>query len=827
MVGIGATNMQTFANTRNVIISAVHNVNRTLKTLLQQFRLRPVRAVTCLLLLPPVFFIFSAFFLSLFTIRIQKHDFSWILHDRNDQFFAECENREKQLGFWPLPEKVPQNVRKTALAAEDRRFDSHSGVDIRSAIRAIVTNYFKKSGYSGASTIAMQVSRLQRGRESNWFTKVEDSFTALWITLFFGKEKVLRQYLTIAPYGNRTFGIGCAARKYFQKPIEDLSLAQSALMIAIPRAPARMNLYRYTGFKHTMQRARFILKRCYNYGWITKLEYMDALIELDYIKMPEKQYRDLPNIHAILNYEKSFYAGVTAPLFPLRKVSIDLDIQRIAFEEMGTQLEKLASCDIGNSAVMVVDRTTAQVLAYIGSDNYYNQSTGGAIDCGTIHRSTGSLLKPFIYALGMEQCGFTAATILTDMNFDFGRNKKSFIPENCDHEYLGPVLYKTALANSRNIPAVHLLKSIGVNSMYGRLIDCNLTLDDGLADYYGLGLSIGGLYCSLQSLCRAYLSFGNDGAIRNLSWFCDDTSGSWKRVIPPDIASMIQLFLSDPQARLPTFPRGGNLEYPFSVAVKTGTSEGYRDAWCVAWSDTYLVGAWMGNVDNHPMKNISGYTGAAPLVKRVLERLHPDRITGIEKNVFSPPKDYIPQKICILSGKKADMNTPYTSTEYFKPGTEPVEYSDVVQVIAIDKRNKLLAVPGCTDHIEYQSFIALPIEFEDWAKVQGLPVPPRRYSPLCGSESTIDSFDIRITWPRSGSRFFKDPEMPDAKNYLPLTCRVTPDAKNVLWIVNGKEQSVLSASDVFKWPIEKGTYEFKANVPGTPFFSKPVIIEIF
>jgi penicillin-binding protein 1C len=779
------------------------------------------------MLLVPALIILSAFLMSLLTIRIEKHEFSWILHDRNDRFFAECENREKQIGFWPLPEKVPQKVRVTALAAEDRRFDNHLGVDPQSVIRAVVQNYIEKKGYSGASTIAMQVARLQRGGKSNWFTKIEDSFTATWLTILYGKDAVLRQYLTIAPYGNRTYGIGCAARKYFEKPVKDLSLAESALLIAIPRAPARMNLYRYSGFKHAMQRARHILKRSLTYHWITKIEYDDAITELQYIKIPVRRYRDPANIHAILNYEKSLYAGKTAPLFPLRKVSINSDLQRMVYEEMRNQLEKLAVCDIGNASVMVVDRKSAQVLAYIGSDDYYNSSTSGAIDYGDIQRSTGSLLKPFIYGFGMENCGFTAATILTDMNFDFGSSHKSFIPENCDREYLGPVIYKTALANSRNIPAVHVLKNVGVNLMYRRLIELGLTTDDGLAEYYGLGLSIGGLYCSLQSICRAYLSLGNNGAFRNLAWFSDDTSGSWKKVMPPDIAQMIQLFLSDPQARLPTFPRGGNLEYPFSVAVKTGTSEGYRDAWSVAWSDTYLVGAWMGNADNHPMKMISGYTGPAPLVKNIIQKLHPDRISGIDKNGFFQPDDYIPRNICILTGKKADRNTPYTSTEFFKPGTEPVEYSTVIQVLGIDKRNKLLAVPGCTDHVEYQSFIVLPLEFESWAKVQGLPVPPRRYSPLCGSAMVSDSFTIQITWPRSGSRFFKDPEMPAAQSYLPFTCRVTPETRNVLWTVNGKEQTVLPASEVFKWPIKKGTFEFKANVPGTPFVSKVVVVEIF
>jgi penicillin-binding protein 1C len=800
---------------------------KLIKKLNNKIRSNPLLASFGFLLLIPILIVFTAFLPSLFTIRIQKHEHSWILHDRNDRFFAECENSEKQIGFWPLPEKVPSRVRMSVLAAEDCRFDKHLGIDVRSVIRAVVHNYIEKNGYSGASTIAMQVARLQRGGKSNWFTKIEDSFTALWLTVFYGKDTVLKQYLTIAPYGNRTYGIGCAARKYFQKPVDDLSLAQSALLIAIPRAPAKMNLYRYSGYKNTMQRARLILKRCRKYNWITKLEYDDAITELQYIKIPLKQYRDPANIHAILNYEKSLYSRKNAPLFPLRKVSIDSDIQRMAVQEMGRQLEILATCDIGNAAVMVIDRKSAQVLAYIGSDDYYNSGTSGAIDYGAIQRSTGSLLKPFIYGYGMENCGFTAATILTDMNFDFGNNHKSFIPENSDREYLGPVLYKTALANSRNIPAVHVLKEIGVNSMYRRLIDLDLTEDDGLAEYYGLGLSIGGLYCTLQSLCRAYLTFGNKGTFRNLAWFSDDTSGSWKKVMPPDIAQMIQLFLSDPQARLPTFPRGGNLEYPFSVAVKTGTSEGYRDAWCVAWSDTYLVGAWMGNADNHPMKMTTGYTGPATLVKNIMEKLHPDRISGIDKNGFCPPADYTPENICILTGKKADRNTPYTSAEYFKPGTEPIEYSNVVQTIGIDTRNKLLAVPGCTDHIEYQSFIVLPLEFESWAKVQGLPVPPRRYSSLCGSIIESDSFFVQITWPRSGSRFFKDPEMPKTQSYLPLTCRVTPDTKNVLWIVNGKEQTVLPTSDAFKWPIQKGTFEFKACVPGMPFCSNTVVVEVF
>jgi membrane carboxypeptidase/penicillin-binding protein len=158
------------------------------------------------------------------------------------------------------------------------------------------------------------------------------------------------------------FGTGCAARKYFEKPLNDLSLAQSALLISIPRAPARMNLYRYSGFKNTLQRARFILKRCRKYQWITENEFNDALTELDCMKIPVKRYRDPATIHAILNYEKSLYSGQAAPLFPLRKVSIDMDVQRLAYEEMRMRLEKLSQCDIGNASVMVVDRRKLRFL---------------------------------------------------------------------------------------------------------------------------------------------------------------------------------------------------------------------------------------------------------------------------------------------------------------------------------------------------------------------------------------------------------------------------------------------------------------------------------
>lgn len=437
----------------------------------------------------------------------------------------------------------------------------------------------------------------------------------------------------------------------------------------------------------------------------------------------------------------------------------------------------------------------------------------------------------FIYAQGMEWQGYTPSTVLTDLGFDFGAGGRSFVPENYDHKFMGPVLYKAALANSRNIPAVQVLKATGVDLFYDLCIALGLAPDDGKARHYGLGLSIGGLYCTLQQVCAAYLTLANAGARRALAWeIGGDTAAPGRQILRPEIALQIRRFLSDPAARLPSFPRGGNLEYPFAVAAKTGTSEGFRDSWCLAWSDRYLVGVWIGNADFSPTKGLSGYSGAAGIVKKMLLALHPDRVDGQSDIQFPPPPGFTPVAICRLTGKRADRLTPHTTVEFFPKGGEPSEYSDVQRLLPVDRRNGLLAHPGCLAgrkrDIEYRRFTVLAPEFADWARSQGLEVPPDRYSPDCGAAPIVDAYDIAIASPREGSRFYLDPEMPPGKSVMTFTCRVSPAPKSILWYVNGEEKTVAGHPFKLAWAMRPGTHVFQAAVPGTPFRSRPVRIEV-
>lgn len=779
-------------------------------------------------------FIFISVFFLLFTIaiihgladtRLKKLYPSRLFLDRTHTFIASVENQYKDYGYWKMPDSLPSTLVTAALAAEDRRFHYHPGIDFYAVGRAFIDNYIRRRGYSGASTIAMQVARLQRGSGGGWYFKVHDAAAALGMTTVFGRERVLRHYFRITPYGNRISGAACASRRYFYKPVQDLSPAEAALLASIPKAPSRFNLFNDKGFALARRRAKLIIDRSLQYGWISPATHSEALSELSSLSRPVKQTRSDASFHFI-EACKSKLDGKGSGVI---RTTLDSRIQDSVNTILRLDYPRMQQFEARNAAAMVVDLENGHVLAYIGSVDYYSKH-GGAINCAALPRSTGSLLKPFIYAAGMEWQGYNASTVLTDVGFDFGKGPRSFIPENYDRKFMGPVLYKVALANSRNVPSVQVLNSIGVDLFYRMCISLGLTDDDGKAQYYGLGLSIGGLYCSQEQLMAAYMALANKGLWRDLVWQMDlpDTSEQrGRQVIHPEIAMQIRRFLSDPNARLPSFPRGGNMEYPFAVAVKTGTSEGFRDSWCLAFSDKYLVGVWLGNTDFSPTKRFSGYEGAAAVVKKILMFLHPDRAGGLNDLDFPPPEGYEPVRICRLTGKKADRFTPYVTTEYFKPGTEPVEYSNVQQMLPIDKRNGLIAFPGCRAPIEYRRFIVLSPEYYDWARSQGLEVPPERYSPLCGEIPPSDNYEISITSPRSNTRFYLDPEMPPGKSTLTLNCRALPQPASVLWFVNGQEYRVASYPFKLEFPMSPGKYEFQAAIPHTDVKSKPVNIEIY
>src|SRR3989454_1009695 len=428
-------------------------------------------------------------------------------------------------------------------------------------------------------------------------------------TARYGHAAVLAHYLRIAPYGNRVRGIAYAARRYLGKPVEDLSWAETAFLVAIPQAPARMNPYREPGRTRAAERERRILDALLAGNVLGRDEYDLAVRQIAALRIPPLGRRPPDALHAVLHLERLFRHDAPLPA-PLVDTTLDLDVQQAVVAMVADTLPGLHERGAGNAAAIVVERGTNRVVAWVGSAGYFDDRHAGAYDYARVPRSPGSTLKPFLYALALERGAITPATILDDILRTPGDIT------NADEAFLGPLLPRVALADSRNVPAANLLDRLGLDDGYAFLRDLGLHDGDQPGRHWGLGLAIGAMPTTLERLVRAYTVLAGDGRAGELVWYRGESLAAPRRLLSEDTARLVTLFLADPMARLPTFPRMGPSEYPFPVAVKTGTSSKYRDALTVAYSTRYVVGVWLGRPDYRPMSRLTAFSSAGSQIGR-------------------------------------------------------------------------------------------------------------------------------------------------------------------------------------------------------------------
>ena len=736
-----------------------------------------------------------------------------IFTDRYGAFLAEgTADKNAPLGFWDPPTVLPERIVACLLAVEDKRYYEHLGVDLRSLLRALVNN-LSGGPRQGASTIAMQVARLQRPGARTLWKKACEMGTAVWLNRKYGHESVLRHYLKIVPQGNRIHGVAYAAQRYFQKPLADLSWAEASVLASLPRAPGKMNLYRFEGRRRAFERATLILNLLHNNRTLDEESLARSQRQLNSLEIPIKESRPYHSYHAILRLQEEINgtASYTKPV----STTLDLPLQEVVNGIAGEAMEHLRQRGAGNLAVIVAERETGAIQSYLGSDFYADTDFSGAINYATTPRSAGSTLKPFIYALGMEAGAFSPASVLADLPFNLVHSRGQYSIANYDERHLGPMLYRKALANSRNVPAVHLLKTVGLAKTYDLFRELGLAKDDRSASVYGLGLAIGGLYVTLEDLVAAYGVLANDGEAFRLRWFETADQETLSQLIPEDVARQITLFLSDPLARLPTFTRMGPLEYPFPVAVKTGTSQGFRDAWAVAYSSKYIVGAWIGHPDHERMKQVAGLD-AARLVKAILLFLHPKERRGVDEKLFPPPQlhqdsegstGYQLVKLCPLSGELATEACSEVVLEYLPLETEPAASCKVHQSFAVDRRTGTLAGPMTPpERVEIRSYAVLPPQFAAWGTMHGYGPPP---SPSTESPSV----SIAIKEPIDGSVFRFHPDTPQQLQSIALRANVTPTVPEIVWYVDGEPFQKVSYPYTTRWHLCAGSHAVQARFP--------------
>jgi len=503
---------------------------------------------------------------------------------------------------------------------------------------------------------------------------------------------------------------------------------------------------------------------------LSKAEFALAQTQLDELPLVERAVRPNQALHAILNLRDALSGddGWCRGQNDLRVVTtIDLDIQNRVARLAAKSLARWRGDGAQQIAVIVTRTSSREVLAWLGSAGYFN-SLSGAVDFALTERSPGSTLKPFIYALALDRGDIAPDTPLLDSAADAGA------VENADHNFLGPMLPRQALANSRNVPAISLVRTIGLDETYLYLRLLGLHDEDRQARYFGLPMAIGGLPTSLAKLVRAYEVLANDGMEGDLVWYRGQPTAPPRRLMSAATARLVTLFLSDPMARLPSFPRLSAVEYPFPVAVKTGTSQGYRDAWTVAYSRDYLVGVWVGRPDAGAMRNVGGSSSAARLARAILLDLQGNAVDQAAL-AFPAPAGHEAREVCVGAGRGAGGSCEATLREW-------------------------LPIP-----------VAL-------AQTQRDPMP------MMSSEEP--AVQLAIATPQDDTHIIRNPEMPANLASLALTASVSPALQQLLWYVDGQPYRLAASTESVRWPLQVGLHKFQVRIPNRGIASAVVTVRV-
>jgi penicillin-binding protein 1C len=692
--------------------------------------------------------------------------------------------------------ELPPVLVNATIAAEDRRFLRHPGVDPVAFVRAFIRNVRAGAVVEGGSTITQQTAKLlldrrakqRRGRGLG--SKFKEAVLALRLEHRLTKQQILALYLNVAPYGNQVVGAGRASDVYFGVEPSLLTVAQATFLAALPQRPSAYNPYKDPA--PAIRRQRRILDTLVREKLITSDDAHVARNEWLQIQPAAKAFAAPHFVEMVL--------AAHGPTRPARLMTtLDAELQATVADIVRAHRRALLAHGAHNAAVVVLDNATSEWIAWEGSGDYFDRDHGGSINGGTTLRQPGSALKPFVYALGFET-GETPATVLADVPSSYPTAEPGIVytPRNYDGSFHGPLRVRQALAGSQNVPAVALASKTGVPDLLRLFRNAGFTAFDKTASHYGLGLALGNAEVTLAELVGAYAVLARGGVWKQPHAVISTEHAESRRVMSPRAAFWVTDILSDDEARAYVFGRGGSLEFPFPVAVKTGTSQAYRDNWTVGYTREVTVGVWVGNFDRRPLVGSTGVTGAAPIFHAVMlaAQQHVHGREEAEGDLVSRPSDLREGTVCALSGMRAGDACPIRVNEWLPPGFSPL--------------------PCSWHHASEDGLLTLwPDEYRTWALTRGLlegdqparAMNPAGDRPAAGTDRTARRFEIIS--PPDGATYLIDPMLRMEFQTLPL--RLIGASGLVEWSVNGRRLGGQSEDADPSWPLQRGKYSFRAR----------------
>jgi penicillin-binding protein 1C len=733
--------------------------------------------------------------------------------------------------------QFPEIFLQATLVSEDTNFYQHPGVDLAALARAIFFNTLERRITSGASTITQQLVRNMLGvkRDRGFSEKLLEAAYAIRINNYYSKDKILELYLNTIYYGNQSYGAQTAALNYFGKNLIDLDKAELTILAGLPQSPSNYNPL--VNLPLAKKRQQYVLNQLIEKKYLTEQEAETIYNQPLKFNNNSAAFKAPHFIHYVLNQLDQTYGPDLVNYGGLQvTTTLDYNLQLSAQRIIDRRLDELSTKNVTNAAALAA-APNGQILVWIGSRNYFDESIAGQVDIIQALRQPGSALKPFLYLLALEK-GYTAASILPDLPYTFQTDSGPYSPKNYDLDYRGPVRLRRALANSLNIPAVRMLEKLGLNNFLNFLRNFGLESLNRPSEYYGLALTLGGGEVRFYELFRAYLALANSGNLIEPSVILKVEQSALSK--PHDLSSKMEKLsewqaplsrnllgshgrqnsyiitdiLSDANARLESFGENNILELPFPAAVKTGTTRNFRDNWTFGYSPQRIVGIWVGNADSSPMENLSGIDGAGPIWHDLMIEAH--RQLPIQQ--FAKPTGLKILNICEISGLLSTSLCNNQIQEIFLSGTEPRQNDNFYQQY------------DCSNTDAASIYINYPSEYQEWASERDL-LPPPGCQPQNSDQSDVNQVDsslpsqdqpMKILSPLSNDSFQINPNLPLESQKIPVKysfsssssqLRLFVDNKLIYSEINLPHTSVTSSlSKTYFWLPEAGKHLLKGEV---------------
>ena len=656
------------------------------------------------------------------------------IYDRNGEllFNVYTDQNRTLVPIW----EIPDNLIKATIAIEDKDFYKHKGFDVYGIVRAFRKTVFE-GNVQGGSTITQQlVKSAFLTPERTISRKIKELYLAFRVEMAFPKDKILEMYINQVPYGGTAWGAAAAAEQYFGKNVKDLTLAESALLAGLPAAPSY-----YSPYGQDPQRAKnrqiLVLNRMIEEKFITREQAEAASHEELKFRPAAVDIRAPHFVMFVREYLAEKYGEAVAAQGGLKvTTTLDLRLQEEAQKIVADNVAKLKTYNVGNGAALVTRPNTGEIMAMIGSRDFFDLENDGNVNVTVALRQPGSSIKPINYATALERKLITPATIILDVATTFPGGPKPYSPVNYDGKFHGPVPVRNALANSYNIPAVKVLAINSVSEMIKQAAKMGITTFSD-ESRYGLSLTLGGGEVKMTEMGTAFGVFANSGDRVDLTPVLkiEDSNGrvleefkqkKGERVLSTETSFLISSILSDNNARSAAFGANSLLRISGkTVAVKTGTTDDKRDNWTLGYTPSYLVAVWVGNNDNKPMNPYitSGITGATPIWNEIMTFVLRDKVN----ETFKVPSGVTGVEICSTTGGPKNDNCA-NRFEYFIAGTVPKDDTFVKRKVWVDVTTGQVVEQG-TSNAEEREEVVIPDPFSKKDFCVSCPRPEASPSP--------------------------------------------------------------------------------------------------